>query len=99
MVYEKKEINFQILDNLNCKIIEEIQNDKYTRNWNENAIKRMKAALGLLDDRSRRILEERWLNENKMTLHELAAEYQVSAERIRQLEANAIKKLSNTMAL
>ncbi len=67
--------------------------------WNENAIKRMKAALNLLDDRSRRILEERWLNENKMTLHELAAEYQVSAERIRQLEANAIKKLSNTMAL
>ena len=70
-----------------------------TSDWNENAIKRMKAALNLLDDRSRRILEERWLNENKMTLHELAAEYQVSAERIRQLEANAIKKLSNTMAL
>ena len=41
MVYEKKEINFQILDNLNCKIIEKIQNDKYTRNWNENAIKHL----------------------------------------------------------
>jgi RNA polymerase sigma-32 factor len=67
--------------------------------WNENAVKRMKSALNLLDDRSRRIIEERWLTENKMTLHELAAEYQISAERIRQLETNAIKKLSNAMAI
>ncbi|MDH5241907.1 MAG: sigma-70 family RNA polymerase sigma factor, partial [Gammaproteobacteria bacterium] len=54
-------------------------------------------ALDILDDRSRRILEERWLGEGKMTLHELAAEYGVSAERIRQLEANAIKKLRVAM--
>jgi RNA polymerase sigma-32 factor len=67
--------------------------------WNEDATTRMRAALNILDDRSRRILEERWLTEDKMTLHELAAEYGISAERIRQLEVNAIKKLSNAMAV
>jgi len=66
--------------------------------WNEDATTRMTAALDILDDRSRRILEERWLTEDKMTLHELAAEYGVSAERIRQLEVNAIKKLRTAMA-
>ncbi len=67
--------------------------------WNENATTRMRAALNILDDRSRRILEERWLTDDKMTLHELAAEYGISAERIRQLEVNAIKKLRNAMAV
>ncbi|MDH3332894.1 MAG: RNA polymerase sigma factor RpoH, partial [Gammaproteobacteria bacterium] len=43
--------------------------------------------------------EARWLTESKMTLHELAAEYGISAERIRQLEANAIKKLRGAMAI
>ena len=66
--------------------------------WNDDATTRMTAALNILDDRSRRILEERWLTEDKMTLHELAAEYGISAERIRQLEVNAIKKLRNAMA-
>ena len=50
-------------------------------------------AMGDLDERSREILQRRWLNNSKATLHELAAEYGVSAERIRQLEANAMKKL------
>ena len=59
----------------------------------------MRAALDILDDRSRRILQERWLTETKMTLHELADEFGVSAERIRQLEVNAIKKLRNAMAV
>ncbi len=67
--------------------------------WNDDATSRMQAALNILDDRSRRILEERWLTEDKMTLHELAAEYGISAERIRQLEVNAIKKLRNAMAV
>ena len=70
-----------------------------TADWNEDATSRMTAALNILDDRSRRILEERWLTEDKMTLHELAAEYGISAERIRQLEVNAIKKLRNAMAV
>jgi len=67
--------------------------------WNEDTTTRMRAALNILDDRSRRILEERWLTEDKMTLHELAAKYGISAERVRQLEVNAIKKLSNAMAV
>lgn len=67
--------------------------------FNDDASTRMRAALDILDDRSRRILEERWLTETKMTLHELADEFGVSAERIRQLEVNAIKKLRNAMAV
>ena len=56
-----------------------------------------------LDDRSRRIVEERWLNVNDdgsggMTLHELAAEYGVSAERIRQIEVAAMKKMKKSLA-
>jgi RNA polymerase sigma-32 factor len=70
-----------------------------TADWNTDAKTRMASALKILDDRSRRIIEKRWLTENKMTLHELAAEYGISAERIRQLEANAIKKLRNAMAV
>ena len=55
------------------------------------------AALESLDTRSRDILQRRWLNENKETLHDLAAEYGVSAERIRQIEAAAMKKLRGSM--
>ena len=56
------------------------------------------AGLDLLDDRSRDILTSRWLGEKKQTLHQLADKYGVSAERIRQLEANAIRKLRNMLA-
>jgi RNA polymerase sigma-32 factor len=59
---------------------------------------RLYNALEILDDRSRDIMQSRWLSENKSTLHELADKYSVSAERIRQLENNAIKKLRNAMA-
>ena len=60
-------------------------------------------ALAALDDRSRRIVEERWLKVNDdgsggMTLHELAAEYGVSAERIRQIEVAAMKKMKKALA-
>ncbi len=67
--------------------------------FHNDASERMHSALKILDDRSRRILEARWLAETKMTLHELAKEYGISAERIRQLEVNAIKKLRNAMAI
>ena len=67
--------------------------------FHNDASARMHSALNILDDRSRRILEARWLAETKMTLHELAKEYGISAERIRQLEVNAIKKLRNAMAI
>ena len=61
------------------------------------------AALESLDERSRRIVEERWLKVNDdgsggMTLHELAAEYGVSAERIRQIEVTAMKKMKKALA-
>jgi RNA polymerase sigma-32 factor len=59
---------------------------------------RLHAALGALDERSRDILQERWLSDGKSTLHELAERYGVSAERIRQIEANALKKLRARMA-
>ncbi|MDH3778526.1 MAG: RNA polymerase sigma factor RpoH, partial [Gammaproteobacteria bacterium] len=70
-----------------------------TADFNHDATTRMTAALNVLDDRARHIIEARWLTESKMTLHELAAEYGISAERIRQLEANAIKKLRGAMAI
>ena len=50
-------------------------------------------AIAELDDRTRDILESRWLNDDKETLQSLATRYSVSAERIRQLENNAMKKL------
>ncbi len=61
--------------------------------WEDQTVSRLGAALERLDPRSRDIVQRRWLNDDKPTLHELAAEYQVSAERIRQLETNAMKKL------
>jgi RNA polymerase sigma-32 factor len=61
--------------------------------WEEQANHRLAGALAGLDARSRDIVQRRWLSDDKPTLHELAAEYNVSAERIRQLESNAMKKL------
>jgi len=55
-------------------------------------------ALAGLDERSRDILKQRWLTETKSTLHELADKYGISAERVRQLEQNAMKKLKSSMA-
>ncbi len=61
--------------------------------WEDQTSSRLSAALELLDPRSRDIVQRRWLADDKPTLHQLAAEYQISAERIRQLETNAMKKL------
>jgi len=58
---------------------------------------RLNTALSNLDDRSRSILAERWLSDKKSTLHELADKYQVSAERIRQLEKNAMNKVKQEL--
>ena len=65
--------------------------------WNDDATSRMREALTTLDDRSRHILESRWLTEDKQTLHQLADYFGVSAERIRQIESSAIKKLGDVM--
>jgi RNA polymerase sigma-32 factor len=64
----------------------------------QNSESQLHAALADLDERSRDILAQRWLSEEKSTLHELAAQYGVSAERIRQLEQNAMKKLRGAIA-
>jgi RNA polymerase sigma-32 factor len=66
--------------------------------WQADSNGRLRQALGKLDERSRDIVARRWLGETKATLHELAAEYSVSAERIRQIEANAFRKIKGFMA-
>ncbi|MGD8175141.1 RNA polymerase sigma factor RpoH [Marinimicrobium sp. ARAG 43.8] len=65
--------------------------------WEANSVNSLELAMNELDDRSRAILQRRWLSEDKATLHELADEYGVSAERIRQLEKNAMKKVKVAM--
>ena len=67
--------------------------------WKENTSTKLEQALKSLDDRSRHIIRARWLTEDKNTLQELANEYGVSAERIRQLEKNAMKKLQGVLVL
>jgi RNA polymerase sigma-32 factor len=65
--------------------------------WETAHNERLYQAMTTLDDRSRDILQSRWFEEDKATLHQLAAKYEVSAERIRQLEKNAMKKLKAHM--
>lgn len=66
--------------------------------YEQQSTSALHAAMGQLDDRSRNILQRRWLDDDKSTLHELAAEYNVSAERIRQLEKNAMEKIKVAMS-
>ncbi|MEG0030444.1 RNA polymerase sigma factor RpoH [Acinetobacter sp.] len=66
--------------------------------YEEQSTNALHDAMELLDDRSRNILQRRWLDDEKSTLHELAAEYNVSAERIRQLEKNAMEKIKVAMS-
>lgn len=59
----------------------------------------LQRALAILDARSRRIIEARWLAEDReATLHELAAEYGISAERVRQIEAKALEKMRGALS-
>lgn len=71
-----------------------IEND----NWDDHATRRLSSALATLDERSQHIIRARWLDDDsKTTLQELADTYGVSAERVRQLEKNALKKLKDAM--
>ena len=72
----------------------EVENEE----WEEDSTERLELALEKLDERSRNILQRRWMTDNKATLHELADEYGISAERVRQVESNAINKLKGLMA-
>ncbi|MEG3591952.1 MAG: RNA polymerase sigma factor RpoH [Pseudomonadota bacterium] len=66
--------------------------------WKRDRSEQLTAALQNLDERSSDILQQRWLHDKKITLHELAKKYGVSAERIRQIEENAMKKLREEIA-
>ena len=72
----------------------EVENEE----WEEDSAERLTIAMAKLDDRSRSILKRRWMTDDKATLHELADEYGISAERVRQVESNAITKLKGLMA-
>lgn len=65
--------------------------------WEEDQTSSLHLAMSKLDDRSRDIITSRWLANEKATLHDLAAKYNVSAERIRQLEQNAMNKVKGAM--
>jgi RNA polymerase sigma-32 factor len=73
----------------------EVENEE----WEEDSTERLELALEKLDERSRSILKRRWMSEDKATLHQLADEYGISAERVRQVESNAINKLKGLMAV
>jgi RNA polymerase sigma-32 factor len=85
------QINYLEADTLNPS--DEIANFEFDKVQNEN----LTIALNKLDPRSREVLETRFLNENKTTLHELAARYNISAERVRQIEESALKKLKKEL--
>ena len=72
---------------------QQVENDDYQGDNNM----RLAQAVQSLDERSQDILQRRWLDDKKATLHQLADEYGVSAERIRQLEKNAMKKVRVAM--
>jgi RNA polymerase sigma-32 factor len=65
--------------------------------WEDDSSERLRGAMARLDDRSRDILQRRWMTDDKATLHDLADKYGVSAERIRQIESNALGKLRGMM--
>ena len=68
-----------------------------SRDWSSQREQSLHAALSELDPRSLDILQHRWLNDSKLTLHDLAAKYNVSAERIRQLEKHAMTKVKKAI--
>ena len=77
------------LNDKNADPAEQVEKDDYEGDNNY----RLAEAVKSLDERSQDILQRRWLEDKKATLHQLADEYGVSAERIRQLEKNAMKKV------
>ncbi len=68
-------------------------------NWQDEGHYQLTTAFAQLDQRSQDILQQRWLADKKATLHELATKYNVSAERVRQLETNAMKKLKELIVV
>jgi RNA polymerase sigma-32 factor len=83
----------QFLEDKSSDLATSVEDD----NWENHSNKRLSTALVTLDERSQDIIRTRWLLEDKSTLQQLANKYQISAERVRQLEKNALNKLKNTM--
>lgn len=81
------------LEDKNSDFANELENENYANETTDQVYE----ALNELDERSQDIIKSRWLNDDKATLHDLAAKYNISAERVRQLEANALKKLKTAV--
>lgn len=86
-----------------AQYLEDKQSDLATdvedQNWESHANQQLANAMISLDDRSQDIIKTRWLDDEKSTLQELANKYQISAERVRQLEKNALNKLKGVIAV
>ncbi|HHF6615055.1 TPA: RNA polymerase sigma factor RpoH [Haemophilus influenzae] len=82
------------LEDKSSNFAAELENE----NFESQVTEQLGVALQSLDARSQDIIKARWLDDNKATLHDLAAKYNVSAERIRQLETNALKKLKSAVS-
>lgn len=83
----------QYLEDKSADVEAEVLNS----DWELNANSRLYSAIKTLDERSQHIIQTRWLADEKTTLQDLADKYQVSAERVRQIEKNAMKKLQAAM--
>ena len=77
---------------------EGVESTVISNDFDKDASARLYSALKTLDERSQHIIQTRWLSDDKTTLQDLADKYQVSAERVRQIEKNAMKKLQSVMA-
>ena len=77
---------------------DDLADDIEQQQWQEQSHTRLFSALKTLDERSQDIVSARWLSDDKATLQELAEKYSVSAERVRQLEKTAMKKLQSAMS-
>ncbi|GAA6182982.1 MULTISPECIES: RNA polymerase sigma factor RpoH [Alteromonadaceae] len=75
----------------------DVESEVINSDWDSNASKRLHSAIKTLDERSQHIIQTRWLSDDKLTLQDLADKYEVSAERVRQIEKNAMKKLQSAM--
>ncbi|WP_188695902.1 RNA polymerase sigma factor RpoH [Bowmanella pacifica] len=75
----------------------DVESTVLNADWDESSTQRLYSAIKTLDERSQHIIQCRWLTDDKTTLQDLADKYQVSAERVRQIEKNALKKLQAAM--
>ncbi|WP_386688270.1 RNA polymerase sigma factor RpoH [Lonepinella sp. MS14437] len=82
------------LEDKSSNFAAELENE----NFENQAVDQLTVAMKSLDERSQDIIKARWLDDNKATLHDLAAKYNISAERVRQLETNALKKLKSAVS-